>query len=78
MKSISTFLLVLFSPVLFAQSGKLVLVGGGAESDASHSWSNKPYQWAIEKSTNKKVAIITYELSGDTEWLPDYFVSLGA
>ncbi|MDW3212037.1 MAG: T9SS type A sorting domain-containing protein [Reichenbachiella sp.] len=78
MKSIFTFLFVLISAVLSAQSGKMVLVGGGSESDASYSWSNKPYQWAIDESTNKKVAIISYEQGSTSDWLPDYFESLGA
>jgi len=58
--------------------GKIVLVGGGSESDASYSWSNAPYQWAVNESANKKVAIISYDHSGSDNWLPNYFESLGA
>ena len=78
MKSFFTFLFVVISAALSAQSGKLVLVGGGSESDATYSWSNKPYQWAIDESSNKKVAIISYEQGSTSDWLPDYFESLGA
>lgn len=55
--------------------GKLLLVGGGAEN--YNSWSDEPYGWAIEQSENKRVAIITYE-TNPSQWLPNYFKSLGA
>lgn len=61
----------------FAQ-GSIMLVGGGAESDASYAWSNTPYQWAVDQSTNKKVAVISYDHSGSDDWIPNYFESLGA
>lgn len=65
--------------VQFAFSqGKILLIGGGSESSASNSWSNLPYQWAIDESTNKKVAIISDDHSNSDNWLPNYFVSLGA
>ncbi|QCK16400.1 hypothetical protein DCC35_17500 [Mangrovivirga cuniculi] len=57
--------------------GKLLLIGGGSEKDQSWGWSNTPYQWAIDNSENKKVAILTYD-QNPSEWLPDYFNSLGA
>lgn len=47
--------------------GKIVLVGGGSESDASYAWSNAPYQWAIDESANKKVAVISYDHSGSVD-----------
>jgi cyanophycinase len=55
-----------------------MLVGGGSEKDAEWSWSNIPYSWAVEQAPNSKVAIISYSTSSDPEWLPDYFLSLGA
>jgi cyanophycinase-like exopeptidase len=55
--------------------GSLLLVGGGSEN--YNSWSDEPYQWAVDQSENKRVAIITYE-SSPSAWLPDYFESLGA
>lgn len=54
--------------------GKLLLVGGGAED--YNDWSDAPYQWLVEQSENKRVAIITFDESD--QWLCDYFTSLGA
>ena len=62
----------------YAQTGKLMLVGGGAESDASNSWSDAPYTWAVEQGANKKVAIISYQSPSSPGFLPDYFRDLGA
>ncbi len=70
-------LLFLFLPFTSGQTlpGKLLLVGGGSETPGK--WSDAPYGWAVEKSENKRVAIISYE-TNPSEWLPDYFKSLGA
>ncbi|GAB4491088.1 MAG: hypothetical protein OHK0045_16470 [Raineya sp.] len=54
--------------------GKLLLVGGGSEKE--NGWSDAPYQWAVQQSTNRKVAIISYQSQDD--WLKNYFLSLGA
>lgn len=54
--------------------GKLMLVGGGSETDGG--WSDKPYTWFVENAVNKKIAIISY--SDADQWLPDYFKKLGA
>jgi cyanophycinase len=54
--------------------GKLLLVGGGTEKQ--NGWSDTPYQWAVEQSVNKKVAIISYQAQDN--WLRNYFLSLGA
>lgn len=78
MKSCKLILLYLLVPVIAISQGKIMLVGGGTELDTDWSWSNTPYQWAINQSTNKKVAIISYSLGGDPDWLSDYFISLGA
>ena len=60
---------------VFSQ-GKILLVGGGTEN--YESWSDIPYQWAVEQSDNKKVAIISYDAGSEPNWLPNYFESLGA
>ncbi|MCU0437140.1 MAG: T9SS type A sorting domain-containing protein [Raineya sp.] len=73
MRLISTLILLLFSYNVIAQ-GKLLLVGGGSEKQGG--WSDTPYQWAINQSVNKKVAIVSYQSQDD--WLKNYFVSLGA
>jgi cyanophycinase-like exopeptidase len=54
--------------------GKLLLIGGGGEDDGS--WSDAPYRWAVEQSANKRVAIVSFE--EETDWLPGYFLRLGA
>jgi len=70
---LSTLFLCLFSITVYAQ-GNLMLVGGGSETDGG--WSDTPYQWMIYNAENKKIGIISY--SDADNWLPDYFVSLGA
>ena len=68
-------LVCLFFLNFFGQAqGKLLLVGGGSEKQ--NGWSDAPYQWAVDQSLNKKVAIISYQSQDD--WLRNYFVSLGA
>ncbi len=69
-----TFLFILFFNSAFPQNGKLLLVGGGGEEQGG--WSNPPYTWAINNSVNKKVAVIAF--TTQTEWLPNYFLSVGA
>ena len=68
-------LCIFISGISFAQ-GKILLVGGGTEN--YNEWSDTPYQWAVEQSANKKVAIISYDAGSDPDWLPEYFESLGA
>lgn len=55
--------------------GYIMIAGGGSEQNGG--WSDAPYGWAVEKSQNKKVAIITFD-PNPTSWLPDYFKTLGA
>jgi len=55
-----------------------MLVGGGSESDASYGWSNEPYQWCVDQSINKRVAILSYDHNDSDQWLPNYFKNLGA
>lgn len=54
-----------------AQNGKLLLIGGGGEKDSNGSWNEAPYKWAVEKSANKKVAVVSY--NSESDWIPDYF-----
>lgn len=51
-----------------------MLVGGGSEEEGG--WSDIPYAWAVENSVNKKVAVISY--ADEDNFIPDYFLSLGA
>ncbi len=55
--------------------GYLMLAGGAAESQGG--WSDTPYGWVVEHASNKRIAVISYN-SGQTDWIPDYFKSLGA
>jgi len=73
MKRVIIQLFVLFiSTSIFAQ-GKLLIIGGGSEKSSENSWNHKAYKWAVDKSVNKKVAIIAYGTADN--WLPDYFVN---
>jgi len=73
---------LLFLPFLFfvafsanGMKGRLLLIGGGSEQTGG--WSNPAYKWAVDKSANKRVAIIGY--SSPSNFLRDYFKnSLGA
>ena len=69
-----SFLLVLTSFELSAK-GYLMVAGGGGE--AAGGWSDAPYRWVVEKTSNKRIAVITYDNTA-TQWIPNYFVSLGA
>ena len=52
---------------LYAQPGRFLLVGGGAEKNGAASWSTPAYRWAGE---GKKVAIVGYS----TGTLAPYFM----
>ncbi|NME69326.1 cyanophycinase [Flammeovirga aprica] len=65
----------IFNSSLFAQDIPLLLVGGGSEIKGG--WSDEPYQWFVDQSENKKVAIISYA-EVDDDWLKNYFLALGA
>lgn len=67
-------ILIIGSFNAFAQ-GKIMIVGGGSEN--SNDWSDIPYTWAVDNSANKKVAIVGFA-SNPSNWLPNYFISLGA
>ena len=57
----------------YAQNGKLLVIGGGSEESGTSGWNALAYQWAVDQSDNKKVAVISY--SNDSPWLSDHFVS---
>jgi len=78
MKLLQTLLYVLICASGAYTQGKIMLVGGGTELDTEWSWSNEPYSWAVNQSSNKRVAIIAFSESSDPQWLPDYFEKLGA
>ena len=65
---------ILITFPLFTQ-GKLMLVGGGTED--YDSWSDTPFQWAVDQAANDKVAVITFE-TNPSNWIPDYFIDKGA
>ncbi|HTF18622.1 MAG TPA: T9SS type A sorting domain-containing protein [Chryseolinea sp.] len=69
-----TVILLLCFPSVLAAQGRLVLIGGGSETEGG--WSDAPYQWIIDHAANKRVAVISY--SDEDNWIPDYFISLGA
>lgn len=72
--TILTFILCFLNISTHMAQGKLLLIGGGSEQIGG--WSNAPYQWAVNQSGNKKVAIIS--TVSETNFIPNYFVSLGA
>ncbi len=63
-----------FFAVFTQAQGSLVLVGGSAET--AGGWSDEPYQWLVEKASNKRIAVISYQ--AESNWIPNYFVSMGA
>lgn len=65
--------LFLIHGLLYAQNGKLLLVGGGMERSGSSAWNYEAYLWAVDQSENKKVAIIGHGPETD-DWLRTYFV----
>jgi cyanophycinase len=69
-----TVIVLLCLPISVAAQGRLVLVGGGSESEGG--WSDAPYRWIVDHAVNKKVAVISY--SDEDNFIPDYFISLGA
>lgn len=67
------FLTVCLNLTLSAQ-GYVCAVGGGSEN--YNSWSDAPYGWIVQKADSGKIIILG--VSTATNWLPDYFMSLGA
>lgn len=56
--------------------GYIAAIGGGAESDTPGSWSERPYRWIVERAGGRAVAILS--TADETDYLPSYFVALGA
>lgn len=54
--------------------GVVVWIGGGAEERGG--WSDKPYRYIVDHSTNGQVAILS--TNDNSEWIPTYFKTLGA
>jgi cyanophycinase len=67
------FILLLFNQFLFSQ-GYICAIGGGSENYSD--WSDDPYRWIVEKSDSGKIIILSY--SDASNWLPNYFMWLGA
>lgn len=64
-----------FSPETASARGAVLLVGGGSEDYGD--WSDRPYGWMVEQAGYGTIAVLSDDRSA-TEWIPDYFVSLGA
>jgi cyanophycinase len=60
--------------VLTPAQGYICAIGGGSEN--YNDWSDAPYSWIVEKAGSGKIIILSY--ADATNWLPNYFVSLGA
>lgn len=73
-KIIIGILFFIFVTVLTPAQGYICAIGGGSEN--YNDWSNAPYSWIVEKAGGGKVAILSY--ADATNWLPNYFISLGA
>jgi cyanophycinase len=58
---------------LLAQ-GFVCAIGGGSEN--YNDWSDAPYRWIVQKADSGKIIII--DVTDATNWLPNYFISLGA
>ncbi len=65
------------SPIAELKDGFFVLIGGGSEKDWNGtSWSDKLYQWIVNKAEGGKIGILS--TSDQTVWLANYFRKLGA
>jgi cyanophycinase len=73
-KTVFLNILIWNSIVAFSQ-GFVMIAGGGGE--VAGGWSDAPYRWVIEHAANKRIAVITYD-NAATQWVPNYFVTLGA
>jgi cyanophycinase len=67
-------IICLFLPVVISSQGFICAVGGGPED--YKDWSDKPYNWIVEKSGKGKIIILS--ANSETEWIPNYFKSFGA
>ncbi len=55
-------------------SGSLLLIGGGTERAGLEGWNGKAFQWAVNQSDNRRVAVITFYQGSATDWMPEHFV----
>jgi cyanophycinase len=67
------FLLTIFLTSIGSIPGKLLLIGGGLDRSSETAWNKTPYQWAVDNSINKRVAIIGYVDADD--FYEGYFVN---
>ncbi len=68
------FVMLLLPSQCISAQGQLLLVGGGSEEQGG--WSDQPYGWLVDQAPNQRIAILND--SPSTQWLPNYFDSLGA
>ncbi len=54
--------------------GYVCAIGGGSEN--YNDWSDAPYRWIVQRADSGKIIII--DVADATNWLPNYFISLGA
>jgi len=54
--------------------GYVCAIGGGSEN--YNDWSDEPYRWIVQKADSGKIIII--DVADASNWLPNYFMSLGA
>jgi len=75
MKISGAFLILMFAFLsnLNAQ-GYVCAIGGGSEN--YNDWSDEPYRWIVQKADSGKIIII--DVADASNWLPNYFMSLGA
>ena len=70
-----TLLLILVSNNIYAQNGKLLIIGGGYENITStSSWNYEAFNWAVSNSNNKKVAFLHYSTT-TTSQFENYFIN---
>ncbi len=62
-------LLILFASPTFAQRGRVLIVGGGAEKNNANGWSVPAYKWAVE---GKRVAVIGNSTGALAPYLKQY------
>lgn len=67
------FIMLLLNANLKAQ-GYICAVGGGSED--YNDWSDEPYGWIVQKADSGKIIILSD--ADATQWLPTYFMSIGA
>lgn len=73
LSSLIIFFLFILYRLIIAQ-GFICAIGGGSEN--YNDWSDEPYRWIVQKSDSGKIIILSY--ANATNWLPNYFMWLGA